>query len=355
MDTEDVVKLASLTVPQSLRYDKLIFNPPADDPWPLTMEPRARNETTSLGRLDRLPLEILHMVSRSISYLDAINLGRTNSAATSVLLSLPEYKNLTQHAPEILNGLQITELAQHFTLLQVYNVLTSSRCTFCRRFGGYVSLPSLQRCCVACGEHHIELMPISRNVARRDFGVDRKTIKTLPQMHTVRGVYGTSDGRTHFYVKDLVLVSQDVARSNGCRTQHEKTIFANDMSRVSQRHMAIAPMAYLNLKSGKTETGLRCKACVTAFGEHYNCGGTCNEGRFHEGEWLFLAQCHGTFFKDDPSLKWSLERDMSLCPNGIACDRLYSSTDFGNHFEECTGAQKLWDLERNAETTTYSY
>ncbi|KAI0545840.1 hypothetical protein F4679DRAFT_559953 [Xylaria curta] len=61
-----------------------------------------------------------------------------------------ECHRIAEHGTECLFALLRSGMANHFTIESLYSVFTMGECEICHRFGGYVFLPTLTRCCFSC-------------------------------------------------------------------------------------------------------------------------------------------------------------------------------------------------------------
>jgi len=104
-----------------------------------------------LGTLDPfLPLEVLYEIARHLDIASLLALRRTNRRGLQIVASLPEFVRVVKHMTSHIQRLFQLELATNFTIIDLHTVLTTERCFSCGRFGGYVFLPNLTRCCFNC-------------------------------------------------------------------------------------------------------------------------------------------------------------------------------------------------------------
>ncbi|CAD6567580.1 MAG: hypothetical protein ASARMPREDX12_000539 [Alectoria sarmentosa] len=225
---------------------------------------KPRDEQSSLGALG-LPPEILRMIFTQLSFHDLQNVKAVNTHIRSHVVSVPEYQRVKASAPALLVALYITNLSECFTISRIYNVLISSQCTVCGRFGAYVFLPGLQRCCQRCAEHDIEFMPISQDTAKKQFGVRNRDTKFLPKLVSREGIYCSSAGEPKKYKGKRVLVSRAEARKFGCNDPGNGDWIAHKDVRAYQRYMALLPLPVLLPKEGSVDRGLHCKGCMVVY------------------------------------------------------------------------------------------
>lgn len=107
---------------------------------------------TTLGRLDRLPIELLREICLYLDIDSLFGLRHVNRRASQVVGALRFYRVMVQHSLEALCILLKTEAAASFTLGEFAEVLHTENCRLCGSFRGFVFLPSLTRCCFSCME-----------------------------------------------------------------------------------------------------------------------------------------------------------------------------------------------------------
>ncbi|KAF2488641.1 hypothetical protein BU16DRAFT_623379 [Lophium mytilinum] len=145
---------------------------------------------SSLGRLDTLPLEVLH---ESLAYLDLQSLrylSRVSLRGKAVVESLKEYGKIARVAAytfKILTQAKILDLHSISTLCVA---LCSNRCLSCGEYGAFLILLSAERCCFACLIDNQSLWMISLPLARHSFDLTKEQVKALPVMWSIPGRYG---------------------------------------------------------------------------------------------------------------------------------------------------------------------
>lgn len=284
---------------------------------------------SSFGKLGNLPLELLYMVFWHLTCDDLEALHSCSTSGRMAVLGFPQYHNILQHAPTILSILKKTRLARYFTITQIYETFTSSVCTTCGQFGGYVFLPAFARCCLHCGEYEWKFLPTSRFEAKMKLGTKReRMLENLPQMNTIEGIYSHGCDRSRFYEKRLTLCSRELVKK--LRDLKPTPIIIRSRQRPArpnsgyQRYMALTPLPCYIPMSASTEKGVYCVGCDVRAKEH---APSCGKRDFFDPPREFPRNC----IKDGPD-PCSLKTDR---------DRLHDSRHFLRHLQVCKAAQAL--------------
>lgn len=142
---------------------------------------------------------------------------RLNSTSNAIMNSLPTYRALRRHAPEILPVLAVTRLLAHFTASQIFEVLRTARCTACTHrytLGPYVFLPRFYRCCQHCLQYNPDLQVIETIEAKLCYGLTKKQLNILALLWTIPGSLSMEN---KVYVKPISLVCTRQARNLGIK------------------------------------------------------------------------------------------------------------------------------------------
>ncbi|KAF1952920.1 F-box domain-containing protein [Byssothecium circinans] len=142
-----------------------------------------------LGKLDNLPLEVLHESFRYLDLQSLLRLSCVSLRGKAVVESLPVYRDLAKsagHTFEILNRARILSLHSVTTL---HAALHSERCISCCAYGAFLLLLSAERCCFLCLVVNQSLWMISLPLAQECFGLTKQQLKALPIMWSIPGKY----------------------------------------------------------------------------------------------------------------------------------------------------------------------
>lgn len=168
----------------------------------------------SFGNFGRLPTELLWMVFRHLTCDDLEALHSCSTGGRIAILAFPQYHRLLNHAPTILAILKETLLAQSFTVTETYETFTSTLCTTCCKFGACVFVTSLTRFtryCIRCAETELKFMQISRDGAKKEFGVKGKRIMdSLTPLSSLEGYHSSFDREVKYYTHLSILVSREM-------------------------------------------------------------------------------------------------------------------------------------------------
>lgn len=269
---------------------------------PLAQHCRRSKSRYGLGKLHVLPVEILNMVLGQLDLHSIMSLQRVNRRAFDMVTTMPQLKTIIRHSPDVIRAIFSTETAPFITCQLLFNKLTSTACETCSDFAGYLYLLTCTRVCYRCFTHQPRYLPILRSDARRQFGLSVNGIKLLPKMNSVPGRYTILNKTCQ---SRLILIDSDTARQAGLAIhastsgieRHIARLAAQKMSayhkragsaggkRVpyrrpprehpprddheynSRRFMAIVPVPFIDIRSGRAEWGFHCLGCRNEFGE----------------------------------------------------------------------------------------
>ena len=317
-------------------------------------------EGPSLGALEQ-PVEVLQNIISQLSLRDLRNFKAVNSRAHSMVVSSYQYRNVITYGSEVISALYKTELDSIWPLIRIYDVLTQDRCVACNRFGGYVFLPALQRCCERCARYDPELIPIRASTAtKKQRALLRRFRGRVPMMLWVAGDdttnlpgprFGISHMQPETPTENLYLVSSANAARTGNvpnRSSGHVRMPCTDEHVYSWRQAAV-PMPHLEPKPQIVTRGYHCKACTRA--KHpgavwrnerpycHGCQRSMPNGldidhvNSNPIRWA-PPKCH----KQD---EWITSQGAISCKLDIANGRLYTRDEISVHLAECVEAQSI--------------
>ena len=319
---------------RSWKFDDTIYTG-RGIPSATALRPLIKPRALPLGSFQRLPLEILWKVLAFLTYADIEAFRKANSSARNHVVLWPMYRTLLLNIPSLLRVLSLTNLNHSFTLSEIYSVLTDPSCYFCHRFGAYCFLPGLLRCCQYCVEYDYDLMPISRNLARREFLIlDESALAALPQMKTIPGQYRTSP-LGWFPAEDAnpVISSRTLARRIGQARPTPEDLVVEQAVKNHQRYTAVVPLPYLEPKARSLEVGVYCRGCKWLADRHHSLIEVI--GRPISSEEIG---------KDFSEKEFKLLKSLDVCPCVILAERLYRSEELLEHMKSCDEAQRMLRL-----------
>lgn len=177
------------------------------DMLPATHTPIQRSSIhSSIGRLDRLPAELLSMVVGHLDFQSLSRLSRTSLLARHIVEQLPAYSDMMAHAPETLTALGKTRLLRYHAANHLQRVLRSDECHDCGKyFGAYLFLPTCERLCHSCLPFNCVT---TTALAKRCFHLTERQLQTLPIMYSIPNTYDVGRERSRLTVYRLVSVRQ---------------------------------------------------------------------------------------------------------------------------------------------------
>ncbi|KAH7201041.1 hypothetical protein BKA60DRAFT_612391 [Fusarium oxysporum] len=239
-----------------------------------------KTQTPNLGVLARLPQDLLEEI---VLHLDIDSFRRFR-------------QRVLRYAPDALNALRRTDLSGYVSYSGVYTALTTSKCTFCGRFGEFMFLPTAKRCCFECLRASPETALVNQAcISRREQWKDLYTehaedlaeaLKSIDKMSKTRGVLA----------KDLLAAYTKVDK--GLKEPGQSLLKPGWLH---YRLAASIIFPSLNPRTGKLQTGLSPPSLVPATSQNV----------------MF-----NLYFR--------------------ARDRSYSEDEAALHFSQCLESQKLW-------------
>ncbi|KAJ4321993.1 hypothetical protein N0V84_005040 [Fusarium piperis] len=165
-----------------------------DLPLPQTSPIRQMSASSSMGRIDILPPELLLMVLNLLDFQALSRLSRVSHRAKTTVEGLAAYRELFEHAPDVLVALGKTRLLRYHSAALLRQTLRESRCVSCFDFGAYLNLPTCERVCLECLRRNYASRVVPVNTARECFHLTNKHLKKIPILYSIPGEYGVQDG-----------------------------------------------------------------------------------------------------------------------------------------------------------------
>lgn len=141
----------------------------------------------NLAVVDKLPLEILQELLSNLDLCTLTEFRRVNRRAMDVVHSIPQYKAIATHAPNVIYAASAIETAH--SIESVYQALCTTGCAFCGNFGGYLYMITCKRVCFSCIVNNTKVLTIRHKSAIRKFGLNRQIVRALPGMKSIPGTY----------------------------------------------------------------------------------------------------------------------------------------------------------------------
>ncbi|KAH7309172.1 hypothetical protein B0I35DRAFT_441670 [Stachybotrys elegans] len=308
----DVVRVASW---RRRDYDLMaIRSPPRENAlvMPYLAEPFQSPPESSLGSLHDLPAEVISMICRGLDVLSLFRFRQVNRHARVAVSNLLEYKAMANNALDCLRAVLRTGLARRPTFRVLYLSMCSMECAQCGFFGGYLFLPTLERCCYTCLQESPNLEVVTLSTFSKASGLSQKRLGSLiPIVHTIPGIYTIWEKK---FGKRIKITAKDVAIQS-LKEQNLGRDLTNHEFRLSSRqemlrHMAAVRIPFLDNSTNNPQPTFCCKGC-----------------------------------------QMILERPGSSHAAGVLRDREYLKDGFLDHFQSCTEAQSLW-TSNSSDTKT---
>ncbi|RAH80497.1 hypothetical protein BO86DRAFT_272769, partial [Aspergillus japonicus CBS 114.51] len=153
----------------------------------LRLDPRSARY--GLGALEKLPLEILHLILLALDIQSMTEFRRVNKKARLVTGSIPQDRRILAHAPAAIHGSLHLETARNFSCQALSETLSTAECDGCGDFGGYLYLITCRRVCFLSLGEKTDYLPLSRKDVIRKFGLDPIHLARLPRLKSFPGRY----------------------------------------------------------------------------------------------------------------------------------------------------------------------
>jgi len=211
----------------------------------------------SLGQIDTLPLELLCQVLLELDVPTLTAFRRVNRQALTVVDSIPQYRRVFQHCSHLLQAIVVSG-ANSFNFNKLYTCLSTSHCTNCAEFGGYLYLINCQRICFFCLDRNKVYLPVEESSAI-GIGFKKDLLEQLPHIVSLSGRYNYFNRRSRRRVKLYDRTALRLLAGEGMKT----SVRWNPDWRMRQAmlYMAIVPVPQLTLDGG-VDWGLHCLACT---------------------------------------------------------------------------------------------
>lgn len=299
-ESDDILRVASYHR-RDYDYAVIAANWAQHDTVRLSLFQMVRTSGNSgLGRLQRLPLELLSCICLSLDVQSAWHFHHTCRGARELMASIPQYRQVGEHAHACLWALLRSGLAPHIAISTLHSALSTELCLVCGSFGGFVFLPTAARCCLYCLESAPAFRIISlHSLCKAAGGLAAGLRKSYPVLRSIPGTYSSEAKR---YVRRRYLVSGHHALAFPRQNEEEdaRTMLETLPDSPALRCMAATRLPYVSRVTGAAQLGRCCKGCQIA---------------------MEANPCDENFSRRE---------------------RLYSRDGFLDHFQDCEEAKALW-------------
>lgn len=108
------------------------------------------SRSSGLGRLERLPPELLTSICLELDIRSALKFSHVNRSTRQFIATIPECCRLREHALECIWAAFRSRFARDISIATLHSVLVTECCEVCGSFGNLFFLPTAVRCCPAC-------------------------------------------------------------------------------------------------------------------------------------------------------------------------------------------------------------
>lgn len=276
---------------------------------------------STIGYLEALPPEIIYSTLIILDLQSLTDFRAISWHARALVDSFAPYSAIVQHAPDALRALLSTHTAVHFTAQDIFKALCTQTCFGCGKFGPFLDMFTGYRYCITCVAYSDNLLSITASSAKRELGLDSKTMRKLPTLLSIPGQY-TEGERTYRRRISLVrMPSAAAARS----MQQEESDFLYRRPRLLGRPLAQPPQLPPSLTSHRS---------LKQFDKH------------KQNPYLFMAMIRFPFLdRRTGKVDWGVS--CQACRLGPRDERrgyynwntVYSADGYMEHFQKCEVSQ----------------
>ncbi|EME42633.1 hypothetical protein DOTSEDRAFT_112459, partial [Dothistroma septosporum NZE10] len=268
-----------------------------------TISSLQRNCSSSLGVLDQLPVELIDIVCLELDLASLFALRHVSLRGRQIVSALPEFKLITKYAVSCLHAMLRTGTASGICLCTLWHLFCTSVCSTCQKnFGNTLHLLTWKRYCTTCLRgrvHKSAVMTVAH--ARKQLRLRAPTLRRLPTLKTIPGIY-TMEETLH---KSSVHLIAEYHAFSSYRDEHGGAEPAIVRREQQSRNVFMSCCAFpsYDTLTRDVERGISCSGCQLI---------SENQDGLRE-DLVFLR------------------------------DKVYSKASFLKHYEECEGAQRLWN------------
>jgi F-box domain len=282
-----------------------------------------RRPCCDLGKLQVLPVEILHTIFRYLDIPSIFRLRHVNLRLREVIDSMIEMKQMMNHCRNTLCAVLRLKLASSVTVTDFHRLLRNPKCSTCEtKFAQHVFLPTWQRCCQKClHSGNVKLAMITPTNAEAVLPEFKEEIAELPVVKVIPGNYSMDQvpnpkRRQHLICVQLLLsmyLKKTELEKPDARV--ERDLEDRLLGKNVDAYKACCTMPVWNphaKKEFQIQHGVSCAGCQ-------------------------LALENGTI-RDGSDMRWAMENR----------DKVYSKEQYlSEHFFKCEQAQRLWLASRD--------
>jgi hypothetical protein len=209
---------------------------------------------SDLGYLDNLPYELKLSV---LSYLDVesfLRFRQVNRRLRIMIHDMDQYRALVKHGSDALLAVFRTGMTSRIRFTDLYLALCTRDCYICGSFGGFLWIPTAQRCCFGCieGSGSMNDMRIVDQQAY-DFGrwFQFQDPGVVASLLAIPGTYGLV--RTKYRNRMKIIYEKPSEKWGiGDMTNEYST---------NLRHLACIALPWFDNGRSQVEVGLSCRGC----------------------------------------------------------------------------------------------
>lgn len=264
--------------------------------------------TADLGLLDKLPPELFNEMFLELDILSCFCFRQVNRRARDVISSIKEYEAVARYGLDSLRATLLTDIAEWFTIDDLYQILCTPACARCGCFGDFLFLHTLTRGCYDCIMFAPEYITAHLPAFCMWMDVPLESMDgLLPVVYSIPGIYTNQDrNKPNRYplveleaAIEAVWAAEDLKFDDG----KENLVRSRIDDQMMARYMSSIAMPYLDVKTRQIHQGMNCKGC-------------------------YIASVAPVIY----------DFQAVFGPR----EKVFSRGEFLKHFDSCVEAQKLW-------------
>ena len=199
---------------------------------PLDYGRHIATNVSSLGSLQKLPMEMLVAVLVQFDMETLTAFRQVSQSAMRVVNSIPQYCIVAVSAPDLIRAVLSLKTGRYISCQLLYDTLCTNECDTCRKIGGYVYLVTCKRVCLLCFTENKAYLPLLRSHVVQRFAPDKTKFKNIPQFKCPPGIY--SENMNSCWNRTL-LFDHELAKRAGIESHGSETRMLHRVSIELQR------------------------------------------------------------------------------------------------------------------------
>ena len=316
------------------------------------------NPISSLKHLDSLPMELWTTVLLGLDLQSLTVFRSVNQRARSLVDNLPFYKDIIQHAPNIIRAALSLKLARWLHCRPLYRALCSQACVLCGDFGAFIYLLTCSRACTSCLQGKRQFRMRSLSNAEAIYGLSEEALSLLPTCLSTRSLCSRYTG---IWPTRVTFVDEESARRAGIMLHGSADMMDEYVLSKSAERQILHAQEQIKRRLAGQQGARQILANPNPVVPKYPVLTRVNLYGIRDYDAIILAGSIRAPYLDQENgtVEWGLScvacRNQHPWQRGKMHDKrkLYSPDQYLDHLEECERSQEAWRLyvDRHENTT----